>query len=182
MAVFTAVHVREWVVEHISGGIVERVLIAGNAPLPYFKANVRRVDEGLSVDIETSGTTLRLSRVCPRSATPISRRTSPAARQCQSRAWHRRNNAWGTQAQYRQRRFRNTDTHLKPSPARARFRIDGSVPAAAELLAGDALRQSVGIVLDPASSRGTIAAQVIIDMRSGAGFRLMPGLIPSPRI
>src|SRR5450759_6041245 len=31
--VFTAVHLREWVESHISGGIVERVVVAGNAPL-----------------------------------------------------------------------------------------------------------------------------------------------------
>ena len=58
--VFTAVEVREWVVEHMSGGMVERVVIAGNAPLKNFKANGPPTpDEGLSVDIETSGTTLR---------------------------------------------------------------------------------------------------------------------------
>ena len=36
---FIAAHVREWVESHISGGIVERVVVAGNAPLANFKPN-----------------------------------------------------------------------------------------------------------------------------------------------
>src|SRR5665213_2819983 len=64
--VFTAVHVREWAESHISGGMVERVVVAGNAPLPYFKANGPPMsDEGLSVDIETSGTTMRPIETLP---------------------------------------------------------------------------------------------------------------------
>src|SRR4029077_20794586 len=60
--------------------------------------------------------------------------------------------------------FEVPDTHPKPAPARAAFRIDGTVPAAAALLASDALRDSVGISLDPVSSRGTIAAQVTVNL------------------
>src|SRR4029077_19659152 len=54
------------------------------------------------------------------------------------------------------------DTHPKPAPARASFRIDGGVPAAAALLASDGLRDTVGSSLDPAATRGTIAAQVAV--------------------
>ena len=46
--------------DHISGGIVERVVIAGNAPLADFKTDGPPMpEEGLSIDIETSGTTLQ---------------------------------------------------------------------------------------------------------------------------
>ena len=38
------------------------------------------------------------------------------------------------------------------------------MPAAAALLASDALRDNVGIALDPATSRGTVAAQVTVNL------------------
>ena len=63
--------------------------------------------------------------------------------------------------------FEVPDTHLKPAPARVRFRIDGTMPAAAALLASDALRDKFGIELDPASSRGTVAAQVTVNLALG---------------
>jgi hypothetical protein len=60
--------------------------------------------------------------------------------------------------------FEVADTHPKPALARASFRIDGGVPAAAALLASDGLRDTVGITLDPASTRGTVAAQVAVKL------------------
>ena len=161
---FVATDVRTWVEDHISGGTVERVVVAGNAPLPMFKANGPPMpDDGLSVDIETSGTTLRpidslpairdadlTVRITGRSATiNLGRGTVEVA------PGRKLNVASGV--------FEVPDTHPKPAPARATFRIDGTVPAAAALLAGDALRDSVGITLDPATSRGTVAAQVTVN-------------------
>jgi hypothetical protein len=59
--------------------------------------------------------------------------------------------------------FAVADTHKKPSQAAVHFRIDGGMPAAAALLATGALRDKLGaITLDPATSRGTIAAQVAV--------------------
>src|SRR5262245_50803153 len=58
--IFAAADVRSWVETHISDGMVERVVVAGNAPVPNFKHEGPPMpDDGLSVDIETSGTTLR---------------------------------------------------------------------------------------------------------------------------
>ncbi len=163
--VFAAADVRSWVEDHISGGTVERVVIAGNAPLQTFKASGPPTpDDGLSVDIETSGTTLRpidnlpairdadlAVRVTGRTATiNLGRGTVEIA------PGRKLNIASGV--------FEVPDTHPKPAPARATFRIDGTVPAAAALLATEALRDGVGIVLDPASSRGTIAAQVTVNV------------------
>ena len=72
------------------------------------------------------------------------------------------------------------DTHPKPAPAHVSFRIDGSVPAAAALLASDALRDEVGIALDPATSRGTVAAQVAVNLLVGRNDAEGPSTIPSP--
>ena len=166
--VFTAVRVREWVESHMSGGVVERVLIAGNAPLPNFRADGPPLsDEGLSVDIETSGTTMRPIPDLPaiRDADLTARITGGTATVNLGRGTidvtpgRRLNIASGV--------FEVPNTHPKPAPARVHFRIDGTVPAAAALLANPALRENVGIALDPDASRGTIAAQVTLNMLVG---------------
>jgi hypothetical protein len=166
--VFTAVHVREWVDNHISGGIVERVLIAGNAPLPEFKASGPPMsDEGLSIDVETSGTTMRPIVSLPeiRDADLTVHVTGGTASINLGRGTVEVTP--GRKLSIANGVFNIPDTHPKPSKAHASFRIDGTVPAAAALLASDSLRDSFGIVLDPATSRGTIAAQVTINMLLG---------------
>ena len=166
--VVTSVPVREWVEGHMSGGIVERVVIAGNAGLPEFKAGgPPMAAEGLSIDIETSGTTLRPLDSLPaiRDADLTVHITGATANVSLGRGTvevtpgRKLNIASGV--------FEIPDTHLKPAPARASFRIDGGAPAAAALLASDGLRDSVGISLDPASSRGTVAAQVAVNVLIG---------------
>ena len=163
--IFAAADVRTWVEDHIFGGTVERLVVAGNAPLEDFKHNGPPTpDDGLSVDIETSGTTLRplpslpairdadlTVRVTGRNAViNLGRGTVEAA------PGRKLNIASGV--------FEVPDTHPKPAPARASFRMDGTVPAAAALLASEGLRDTVGITLDPASTRGTISALVNVKL------------------
>jgi hypothetical protein len=166
--IFAAIDVRSWVEDHISGGTVERIVVAGNAPLEDFRRDGPPIpDDGLSVDIETSGTTLRpianlpairdadlTVRINGRNAViNLGRGTVEAA------PGRKLNIASGV--------FEVPDTHPKPAPARANFRIDGTMPAAAALLASEGLRDTVGITLDPASSRGTVAAQVAVKLVIG---------------
>ena len=162
---FAAVAVRNWVEEHISGGMVERVVVAGNAPLEDFKHNGPPVPEdGLSVDIETSGTTLRpISSLPPiRDADLTVRITGRNAVVNLGRGTVEA--APGRKLNIASGVFEVPDTHPKPAPARASFRMDGGVPAAAALLASDGLRDEVGITLDPATTRGTISAQVAVKL------------------
>jgi hypothetical protein len=49
--------------------------------------------------------------------------------------------------------FEVPDMAPKPSPARIKFRIEGPVPAAAEMLASDRLSDLSGTLIDPNSSR-----------------------------
>jgi len=166
--IFIAADVRSWVEDHISGGLVDRVVVAGNAPLEGFTHDGAPIPEdGLSIDIETSGTTLRpiaslpairdadlTVRVSGRSAVVnLGRGTVEAA------PGRKLNIASGV--------FEVPDTYPKPAPARASFRMDGTVPAAAALLASEGLRDEVGITLDPVSSRGTVAAQVAVKLAIG---------------
>ena len=166
--VFAAADVRDWVTSHISGGMVERVVIAGNAPLVDFKkGGPPTPEDGLSVEIETSGSTLR----------PVD--TLPPIRDADlnvhiTGATATINLGRGTVEISPGRKlavagglFEVPDTHPKPSPARATFRIDGTVPAAAALMEGDAMRGQVGLGLDPSASRGTISANVTVDLLLG---------------
>jgi hypothetical protein len=166
--IFGAYPVRQWVEQHVFGGIVERTVVAGNAPLSYFHAGGPPMpDDGLSIDLETSGTTLHpvdtmpeihdadlTVRVVGRHATvSLGRGTVDVA------GGRKLNIANGI--------FEVPDVHPKPSPAHTRFRVDGAVPAAAALLSGEAFRDIVGLTLDPASTRGTISARVNVDLAVG---------------
>src|SRR6476469_267856 len=166
--IFAAADVRAWALEHISGGMVERAVIAGNAPLEVFKHDGPPTpDDGLSIDIETSGTTVRpiptlpeirdadlTVRIVGRNAVVnIGRGTAEVA------TGRKLNVASGV--------FEVPDTHPKPVSARVAFRIDGTMPATAALLSSEGLRDTVGITLDPASTRGTVMAQVGVNMLLG---------------
>ena len=161
---FVASDVRGWVENHISSGTVERVVIAGNAPIQDFKSGGPPTpDDGLSVDIESSGLTLRPIDDLPaiRDADLTVHITGSTALVNLGRgtievSGRKLNVASGV--------FEIADTHPKPSLARSTFRIDGTMAAAAALLASEALHSSVGLTLDPNASRGTIAAQVTVNV------------------
>lgn len=166
---FISTPVRNWVLAHMSGGIVERVVIAGNAPLSQFNPKGPPMSEdGLSIDVETSGMTVK----------PLPR--LPAIRDADLTIHVTGGNATvnlgrGTVEVAPGRKlniaggvFSVPDTHLKPAtPAHVNFRIDGTVPAAAALLAGDGLRDKVGLSLDPATTRGAVTATVNLDFPIG---------------
>jgi len=159
--VFTATDVRSWVVEHMSGGMIERVVIAGNAQAAAFKANGPPTpDDGLSVNIETSGTTLKPIKNLPaiRDADLTVRVTGRSARIDVGRGTVEATP--GRKLSITSGVFEIPNTHLKPAPSRTTFRVDGGVPGAAALLSSESLRDNFGIPLDPNTSRGTITAQV----------------------
>ncbi len=157
--------VRTWVKEHVNGGTVERIVIAGNAPMSTFKKDGPPTpDDGLSIDIETSGTSLRPVPDLPAidDADLTVRITGRTALIHLGRGVL--NVAPGRTLNIADGTFSIPDTHPKPAPARADFRIDGSVPAVALLLANKVLRKDVGLALDPDTSRGTAAANVTLNL------------------
>jgi hypothetical protein len=165
---FVSPNVRSWVNDRISGGTVERVLIAGNATLKMLtEPSIPFLDDSLSIEIETTATILKPVAKLPaiRDADLSVRVNGRAARVTLGRGTievapsRRLNIASGV--------FDVPDTHPKPAPASASFRIDGSVGAAAELLTLDPLRGAAGAILDPVSSRGTVAAQVAVTLSLG---------------
>jgi hypothetical protein len=160
---FVAAPVRAWVETHMMGGTVERAVIAGNAPLNVFKnGGPPTPDDGFSVDIETSGTILRPVLTLPpiRDADLTVRITGQTATINLGRGTveigsRKLNVASGV--------FSAPNTHLKRAPSRTTFRIDGTVPAAAALLGSEGLRDTVGLTLDPNTTRGTLTALVTVD-------------------
>ena len=167
--VFSAVPVRQWVEEHVSGGTVERVVVAGNAPISCFKpGGPPTPEDGLSVDIETSGTSLRPVENLPEihDADLTVRITGGTATINLGRGTL--DVGPGRKLNIANGQFDMPDTHPKPAPANVRFRVDGSVPSVAALLSSDALRDQLGAIsLDQATSRGTVAAQIFVNLPIG---------------
>jgi hypothetical protein len=142
--------VRSWVEEHISGGMVERLVVAGNAPgrQAQWPTNagrraIRRYRDQRNDIASNCGAAHRDAdltvRIIGRNAVVnLGRGTVEAA------PGRKLNIAGGV--------FEVPDTHPKPAPARASFRIDGGMPAAAALLASEGLRDEFGITLDPAAT------------------------------
>ena len=160
--------VRQWVMERVSGGIIEQGEIATNAPMSTLRNGGPPVpDDGLSIQIVTSGSTVRpfddlpeirdadlVTRIKGRSATvSLGRGTveMPSGR--------RLTMANGV--------FEVPETLGDHPPARVRTRIEGPVAAAVDLLNMDRLRGTVGVQLDPATTRGNILATFNMGMPLG---------------
>jgi len=163
--VFINTPVRAWVLDHLLAGSVERVEIATNAPMSAFKKGGPPVpDDGLSVEIVTNGTVIKPLDSLPaiRDADIITRVSGRNVVISLGRgivdlpSGRRLTVANGV--------FEIPDSQVKKPPARARMRIEGPVPAAAELLSMDRLREASGSPLDPAGSKGAVTAQVTLSM------------------
>jgi hypothetical protein len=166
--VFVSPNIRRWVDDRMSGGTVERVLIAGNASLKVMtEEGLPFPEEALSVEIETSGTTLQpVAKLPPIHDADLSVRVNGRmAHLALGRGTV--DVAPGRKLNVTTGSFDIPDTHVKPSPSIAHFRIDGSVGAAALLLGYEPLRASAGPMLDPAKSRGTVAAKVSVSLEMG---------------
>lgn len=163
--VFVTPKVRAWVEEHVVGGTVERLVIATNAPWSTLKASGPPVPEdGLAIEIVSNGTELR-----PIEGLPSIRDADLTVRISGRTAIINlgRGNielSPGRKLAITNGVFEVPDTFPKAPPAKARFRIDGAVPAAAELLSLPRLRDYSGVPIDPATSRGTLTAQVTLGM------------------
>src|SRR5271166_6422990 len=162
---FAAPKVRAWVEDRVQSGMVERFEVVTNAPISTLKASGPPVpDEGLAIRIVGHGVEIRPVQGLPaiRDAdidVRISGRTVVVNLG--------RGNveiSQGRKLSVTNGVFEVPDTFPKGPPAKARFRLDGSVPAAAELLATERLRDFSGTPLDAATSRGTLTAQVTLGM------------------
>jgi Protein of unknown function len=163
--VFFAPDVREWVIDHLVSGTVEKLVVAGNAPFTSFKrGEPPQPDEVLSVEIITSDSVLQ-----PVDGLPAIRGADLDVRITERTAMVHLGR--GTVELPSGRKlvmsggvFEVPETGMPDPPARVRFKLDGPVPAAAELLAMERLRDASGAPFEAASTRGTMTAQVALGM------------------
>jgi hypothetical protein len=157
--------VREWVIERVERGSLQRIEVGVNSPVRNLSRRGPPIpDDGLAVNIVASGVTLR----------PVD--TLPSVRDADLKAHVTGRTATvtigqaaldtpaGRKLNITDFVFEVPDMAPKPAPARIKFRIDGPVPAVAEILASDRLSEFSGTLIDPNSSKGTVAALVTLGL------------------
>ncbi len=161
--VFVIPKVREWFNEHLISGNVERVVIAVNAPLDTLRAGGPPVpDDGLTLDALATNCVVR-----PVQGLPVLHDADLTVRIVGRDAQITLGKATadlpsGRKLVMSSGLFEVPDTAPHEPPARVHFKIDGPVPAAAELLAMDRLRDASGAPFDPATTHGTMSALVAL--------------------
>jgi uncharacterized protein DUF3971 len=157
--------VREWVIGRVERGSLQRIEIGVNSPVRNLSRRGPPIpDDGLAVNILASGVTLR-----PVDELPLVRDADLKAHVTGRTATVTIGQAavdtpTGRKLNISDFVFEVPDMAPKPSPARVKFRIDGPVPAAAEILASDRLSEFSGTLIDPNSSKGTVSAVVTLGL------------------
>ena len=155
--------VRNWVNEHLTGGTVDRIAVATNAPLSTLRTSGPRIpDDGLTVEMSGTGAEVR-----PVDGLPAIRDADLALKIVGRKAVISLGRgsvemSAGRKLVMTNGMFEVPDTFGSAPPAKARFRLDGPVQAAAEFLSLERIREFSGAPIDPATSRGTLAAQVTV--------------------
>ena len=155
---------REWVIQRIERGSLQRIDVALNAPVRNLSRHGPPIpDDGLSVNILASGVTLHPVDELPSVhdadlKAHITGRTATV-----TIAQAAADTPAGRKLNISDVLFEVPDLAVKPAaPARIKFRIDGPVPAAAEVLASD--RLSEFSLVDPNSSKGTVSALITLGL------------------
>jgi hypothetical protein len=157
--------VREWVVERIERGSLQRIEIGVNTLVKNLPRRGPPIPEdGLAINIVANGVTVR----------PVD--GLPAVHDADLKAHITGRTATvtigqgladtpgGRKLNFTDFVFEVPDTHQKPAPSRAKMRVDGPVAAAAEILASDRLSDLSGTLVDPNTSKGTFSAAINLAM------------------
>ena len=163
--VFVAPKVRDWFNEHLTSGTLERLTIAVNAPFDTLKASGPPLpDDGLTVEALATNCVIH-----PVSGIPALHDADLSVRIVGRNAQIAVGKATadlpsGRKLVLSSGLFEVPDTAPHEPPARIHFKLDGPVPAAAELLTMDRLRDASGAPFDPATTRGNMTALVALAM------------------
>jgi hypothetical protein len=157
--------VREWVTERIERGTVQRVEIGVNTLVKNLPRKGPPIpDDGLSVNIVASGVSVHPVDGLPSvhdgdlKAHVTGRTATVTIGQAVA------DTPGGRKLNISDFVFEVPDTHQKPASSRVKFRVDGPVPAAAEILASDRLSDLAAIPVDPNSSKGSFTATINLGM------------------
>jgi hypothetical protein len=157
--------VREWVIERIERGSLQRIEVGVNSPVRNLSRRGPPIpDDGLAVNIVASGVTLHPVDELPavRDADLKAHVTGRTATVTIGQAAS--DTPAGRKLSISDFVFEVPDMAPKPSPARIKFRIEGPVPAAAEILSSDRLTEFSGALIDPNSSKGTVSAVITLGL------------------
>jgi hypothetical protein len=157
--------VREWVVERVERGTLQRLDIAVNAPVhTLVRGGPPIPDEGLSVNFFANGLTVRpVDEIPPVRDADMKGRVSGRTVNV-AVGQGAVDTPAGRKLNISDLVFEVPDLAPKPAPSRVRFRLDGPVPAAAEILQSERLRDFGESLIDPNSSKGTVSAIVTLGM------------------
>jgi hypothetical protein len=157
--------VREWVIERVERGSLQRIEVGVNSPVRNLSRRGPPIpDDGLAVNIVASNVTLRPVDELPlvRDADLKARVTGRTATVTVGQGTM--DTPGGRKLNITDFVFEVPDMAPKPAPARVKFRVDGPVPAAAEILASDRWSEFSGTPIDPNTSQGKVAAQVSLGL------------------
>jgi HSP20 family molecular chaperone IbpA len=157
--------VREWVIDRVERGAIQRVEIGVNSPVRNLSRKGPPIpDDGLSVNIVATGVTIRPVDELPavRDADLKARVTGRTA--LVSVVQGAADTPAGRKLNVSDFAFEVADLAPKPVQAKVKFRIDGPVPAAAEILASDKLSDLSATLIDPNASKGSVSAVVTLGM------------------
>jgi hypothetical protein len=157
---------REWVIQRIGNGTLQHLDIAVNAPVHTLARGGPPIpDEGLSVDFSAVNVDLH----------PLDDMPSVKGADMQGHVSGRTvkiaigqgnvDTPSGRKLAVSDVLFQIPDLVPKPAPTTVRFRVDGPVPAAAEILQSDRLSDvNNGTLIDPNASKGNVSAVVTLNM------------------
>jgi Protein of unknown function/AsmA-like C-terminal region len=157
--------VREWVIERVERGSLQRIEVGVNSPVRNLSRRGPPIpDDGLAVNIVASNVTLR-----PVDEVPLVRDADLKARVTGRTATvtvgqGTMDTPGGRKLNITDFVFEVPDMAPKPAPTRIKFRVDGPVPAVAEILASDRWSEFSGALIDPNSSQGKVVAQIALGM------------------
>lgn len=159
--------VREWVIERIERGTLQRIEVGVNSPTRNLPRKGPPIpDDGLSINIVASGVTVHPVDGMPsvRDADLKARVTGRTATVTIGQGIA--DTPGGRKINISDFTFEVPDMAPKPVASKVKFRVDCPVPAAAEILASDRLSDvnSTATLIDPNNSKGTISAIVNMAM------------------
>lgn len=161
--VFVEPEVRRWVDEQVLSGTIEKVSIGGNGPLSAFKTGGPPLkNDELLIEIGARNAVVR-----PLDALPSLKDVDVGVRvagQSVSIAFGKGSIDLpsGRKLMVAGGTFDIADTSVKPPLSQTRLRVEGGLDAAAEMLAMESLRDASGLPLDPATTKGTVVANIAL--------------------